>query len=384
VIKPIFVDCKSEIKMPFTTTEHQKPSLLIVGAGFDGGGATPVVLSEVFTQPAFKPFDITFVGFGNGVERTFKGIHCINLPDPYVGGKHPFVRLCRKIRSCTNQDIFPSGAGYVFQMMKKRLRKKRFDLVLGAPGLFMECAYKYSILTKSKFGMIYTDPFSLNPLAGKFKEKRCKKEYAWESLASVIFYDNDGPVPPFGEFDQKKNIFYFPIAGPISSLPEPKKSIVYGGAFYKGLREQDGIYNLAKRQDMQDYTFDIYSDICPPPGIPNLKVHGYVKKDVFESKCLDAKAIIVVGNKTNMVYIPSKYLTDISLRRPIIGVDSGAELKYLQKYPFFVSSRDENLRKKLESFTNEELLSFNPYLAYPERDPDIIASKIAVQIKDIL
>jgi hypothetical protein len=353
---------------------HNKPSLLIVGAGFDGGGATPAVLCEIFTQKAFSDFDITFFGYGPVGVSTQKGIRCINICDPYIGFSHIFVRAYRKARFLLREDVFPSGVGYVTNCLKKATKMKKFDMVLGTPGTFMECAYRFSKATGSPFSMIYTDPFSENPLSIAFKEERARIERRWERDASLIFYDHDGPEPPFIEYIDKKHEFYLPIPKPVVALPRRKKTIVYGGSFYPGLREPNGIFELARREDMKDYTFDIYSNVKAPSEATNVKVHGFTSVDKFKEVCLESSAVIVVGNKTSVTYMPSKFLTDISLRRPIIGVDTGSELLYLQKYPFFINYKDERLPQKLEAFSTDELLSFQPYRAFPERKPEDIAN----------
>jgi len=333
-------------------------------------------------------YAITCIGFSETINYNNDASSIINieLDDPFVGLKHFGIRIKRKIDTSLNSNLGLSSSNYIYKQVLKLLNNQSFDYVFGVSGIFafMQAAYRFSQKRNFKFVPIYLDPYSLRPnTSRKICMKKLVIEERWIKSAYKILYDADGSIPPFKEYEVKMIPFFIPIPDPVKTLPRRENTIVYGGTFYKGLRESDGIIELASREDMKNFSFEIYSNMNSNGKAPkNMHVHKRIKRIQFEKELLSASAVIVVGNKTNLRYQPSKFLTDISLRRPIIGVDNCHEIKYLEKYPFFYRADDQNLPTKLLSITNEQLLSFSPYSIYPERKPDAIVLAIIKQLRD--
>ena len=150
--------------------------------------------------------------------------------------------------------------------------------------------------------------------------------------------------------------------------------------FYRGLREPTDLLNFARQKRMSEFRFYLYAN-CGNDILPeNVVGKGRVDRDAFRMVVSHSSAAIVIGNKTSVKYRSSKFYEYLSCRVPIIGIGNDEEMSYYAKYPFFLDSQDNELVQKLEHFQQKDLLSFNPYKIFPERDPEKIMSDVLAKV----
>ena len=322
-------------------------------------------------------YDFTYLCFGNNNCKVANTIYIKRFNNGIIG---TIIKIRRKIRIKLKKDFYEVGFHIFYNEFKKAIKSEKYDIVLSTPGIYSLIAYKYAIKNKIRFGLVYTDPFSENPFFSDYKKARRKIEYKWLKESFIALYDYDGEIPPFDEFDSKKVPFKFPIPKPVDSLPFQEDYFVYGVNFYRKYRSHDCLLAFANKEKIREINFLVYSNE-EPRIINNVRFLNMVSEEQYNKIALSARAVIVIGNQTKARYIPSKYLLDIALRRPIISIGLVNKLEVLEKYPFHFQSTDPNLLEKLSAVKTKDLLSFDIYKIFPDRTPASISLLIYNEIE---
>jgi hypothetical protein len=360
-------------------------NILIVGTRPEEASAISSVVDRI-CHVLSSTFQFSFfsINYGHSKPQFLAESASFLMSDPISGFFHVGRRIERKLSFSLGLDTGLFASREISSKLSSTFEGKSFDCVIAVAGnfAFFQAAFSFAKRSGLPLCLFYVDPFTSNPFA-KNSRKRYENEKRWLDYCETAFYDKDGPEPPLQGDSSKMVPFLIPLDQKEGKFHEMNRSIVYGGSFYPGIREPDGLIDLARRKDMSEFTFEIYTDCFPFIDLPNVNVHPLIPKNEYLNKISNASATVVVGNSTNLRYQPSKYLEAISLKCPIIGVNNGAEIYELQKYPLYFDSHDPELPKKIQSLQARDF-SFDAFQIYPDRDPKVVGEIFKQQLIKIL
>lgn len=352
-----------------------KNKIAIIGVS-DNGAVSKIVraLIKCYTFKNEKSHFFTF-GYANSN-------NCLSHDnvDEYLF-KNPFkytffYRLTNKIFNKIGFDTYLLSWRFLYKKINKIFEKIKPDIIICTSGQFfyMKVGYKLSKKYSTPVDFMFFDPFIANPKI-KNKDKAQRELNKWCLLAHSILYDYDGVIGnQFTGFENKLHGFYIPI---FESSQQIKRnySIVYGGSFYGSFRSKELITSFLSSASKRDsrVKFDIYTDSSFPVFDDyRISIHKMISPDEYEniiSKCL---AVIVVGNGDYFGSIPSKILEAISFKKPIIALNFVEKPYYVKKYPYFFIENENNCIEKIINISESELLNFDIYSSFPERNPNIL------------
>ena len=362
-------------------------NVVVFGTDSVNGFAVNSIVRNILSFLCKKEKDINVFAFGYGKEdAVIRASHnCVfyEIKNPFATSRINKYRIKRRINSLFRNDGCFVDLNYFLSRVRYYLSNIVVDCVISSSGIFMytEAAYCFSIEKKAKLILLYFDPYT-NNISTINKHKRELIERKWIERAEKVYYDADGEKPPFLDFKHKYIPFLIPIfPKDIHKAENNKKTIAYGGSFYKEFRSTSCLFAfLAKNSSRKDVTFKIYSNIKKPDYCyDNVVFNEVVSKDEFERVCNSSFALIVIGNGNYSKTIPSKILEAISYKKPIIGLNfnSGGET-LLNRYPLYFDGESNDV---IDKVINAKLnFDIDLLKIYPERDPCILIDSLIESI----
>jgi hypothetical protein len=360
-----------------TPNVEKQKRILVIGAAPEGSLAVSELAKATFSSDNWKNSFLNFYCYDIQEKRFSDADHETFLEkSPFRGMRHWPIRILRKFKTMLRLDTGLASSKFAQKRIGKLYGKSKIDAVIAVGGLFslVEAAFHFAREQNIPFTIIYVDPFTESQYAKG--HRRLKVEKRWLSYATSVFYDADGIKPPLNEFDYKKKPFFIPISDPVACLPDLEPIIIYGGSFYPGLRDVNDLQPLISRKDMKNYRFHVYSNLGIQKSKGTTSFFSSVEKNQFNDLVAKSMALIVIGNKTSQKSQPSKFLYGISQRKILIGINLGQKKADFSRYPFYFDSLDPNLPQEIQKVTKDELLSFDVYGAFPERNPAVFAQQI--------
>ena len=326
--------------------------VLIVGACPGSDDAISSIF-ECFLSVNLGNNDVSFFCFGpEHYRHVTNGPHLVMEKDP-LRGEVNITRAKRKILRKLNLDDSLIEARLCLKMLIKNFSKEKWDLIIGVAGNFsyIEAAMMFSKKFNAEFRFMTFDPYSQSPFITFSRQKRVLKETEWVKNSTFYYVDHDGGggLNVSAQNLNKERTFLIPFRRYENSASDRRaKNIVYGGLFYKNVREPYSIISLASKPAMSGFTFEVYSN-WKGTDSANLHFHNLLSKKEFTEKLRTALAIAVVGNKKlSENYKSSKYLEAVSYKKPIICFDMDiSDSCELKNYPLLFTSSDPKLAEKL-------------------------------------
>jgi hypothetical protein len=326
-----------------------------------------------------KESNITFFGYSskNVIFQKKPNVRVVCVKSPFYGFSHLFYRIKRKMYRKFGWDDATLSSSYAYCALEKATKGQVFDCVIGVSGSFcyLECAYKYSLAHHLEFRVVLFDPFVTNPYT-KNKKKRLSLESKWLSKASLIFVDGERCLPTQQSFSGRCKRIFIPIATLTHKNAATIKTLVCGGTFYRGLRDPEPLYSLSEKAIKYGFQIKVFSNISSR-STSAISFNRMIEHGAFlaeEERCF---ALILVGNAgpASANYFPSKIWEYISLKKPIIGINTD-NIQELRKYPFYFSSNDPLLFEKLGQITELALSTYDPYCDFPNRLPSLFSDTL--------
>ncbi len=348
--------------------------ILIVGITKNGMGATSGIMTEIMSKIP-EDCELYFCGY-EGKCGISKSKYNLSLPDPRYGIKWSAVcyRIQRKILYKLGKENFLLGVKSIYTHLQK-YAYLNFDMVLGIAGLFgfMEAAYQFAHKNHIPFKLVYFDPFTNHSLA-KNIYKREKVEHRWLAYADKVYYNLENLVPKHLQKLTKFVGFYIPFGPKKLTGWKQNDTLIYGGSFYKGIRDPELLYRFADSIKNSGVSIECYSSLKYCPKNVNIYFAPMLSRKQFEQKCLSARALIYIGNSDKNLK-SSKYLEYMAWHKPIIGINIEPDNE-VRKYKYYLDADDPELIEKLKRITPQELLAYNPLVDFPNRDPQKLADEL--------
>lgn len=352
--------------------------VLVFGYGGKSTSAVSDILLNLFKTFPKKDVEFVLYGYGEAFDTCLvsKNIKVVSIKDPFSKKAITSERLKRKLSRILKIDSPLISWKRIYKKSKKLFRGIKFDYVFAAAGYFMyvEAAYRFAKNNSIPFGVFYFDPFT-NNIFSLNKKKRIRIEKRWYDYAKCIFRDVDGAEFPF--LDSKKIVSNFNI--PIfeqDSLFSPKGPIIYGGTFYKGLRNPSSLEKILNENNFCDEKFIIFTNYSNFKIYKkNVTIRPLVSSLEFDEVCKTAKAIIVVGNSNNLVS-PSKIIKIISFKKPLIGIGLSNTSQLLNKYPLYYDGLTLETISSINELREENLENLRLADIFPELNPKILHNSI--------
>ena len=348
--------------------------ILLVGITKGGTGPTSGIMTKVMDQIEGN-CEIYFCGYDPNTP-SLDDKYNLCLSDPRRGISTPALRyrIRRKIHHLLQWDDCTLGSQTIFTHLQKYAHLN-FDLVIGIAGIFsfVEAAYQFARQNHLPLKLAYFDPFTNNSLAKNIK-KREKLEQRWLSYAEKLYYNLENLVPAHLQKCNKLVGFHIPMFPQPLTTWTQDNALIYGGSFYKGIREPELLYRFANSVKNSRFSIECYSNLKYYPKDSNIHFAPMLNRKQFEQKCLSARGLIYIGNSDKNLK-SSKYLEYIIWHKPIIGVNVEQDNE-VRKYKYYVNENDPKLIEKLKSITQAELLAYDPLLDFPNRDPKVLAEEL--------
>lgn len=357
---------------------------------FGYGGESTLAVSNILlnlSKEMVRIDDLEIILFGYGRKKQSESIsdqlRIVSIKDPFRKGSLSKYRFVRKIDAILKKDCLCLSWKEIYKRALSIFKDESFDCVIGASGYFMymEAAYQFAKKTNTKFGALYFDPF-VNNVGSTNANKRKTIESKWYEYASFVLYESHSRKLELSDYKKIVHSYSIPIFEHACSINK-NGPIIYGGTFYKNLRNPEVLQNFINKDICKNEKFEIYSNVKKFAfKNNNATAKGYISSDDFYKACSESKALIVIGNHNAESIVPSKVLEAISFKKPIIGINAGGAFRILEKYKFFFDANDPQIINKINSITQEEVDAFNISSSYPDRNPTILAKLILNLIKN--
>jgi hypothetical protein len=334
--------------------------LFVIGPYKDSGEAEGGIFARFFDSETFKKENCYLSFFVSKMpQEQENNPQFLPIQNPFISWKHPFIRLSRKAMFICKKNPWRVSANYYFKSLNRLTKNTQIDAVVGAAGWFssLETAYQLSLKRSIPLFLLYLDPFANNPIAPQGDIQTEKK---WDERASAIFYDCENLKPLMLSKKEKYQPVYLPLLEDFCKTDALTNTIIYGGNFYRGIRNPETILRIAENPLLSSYVFEIYTNSkIDTHGLQNVHVYPSCEHGSFIKKCREAKGIILIGNGTNSSYVPSKLYETISLNRIIISINSPCDCGPLQSYPLTHKFEDSqtfysSLKQALDDFSIEQ------------------------------
>ena len=352
-----------------------KNNILIVGATFQGNDAVSNILSSLFYENVADDVQLYFLGYSKKNNETVINNHIYDysLSNPFDTSLG--YRGLRKLYSILHIDDRKLSTYYIYNKINRIGKNVPFSLIISASGRYCYsfASYYYAKKHNIELKIIYFDPFANNVYAIN-KRKRRKEEQAWINYASKIYYNAENLIPDEAKDDNIFSPFKIPVITRKQINTKKENVILYGGTFYSGIREPDGLGALEQQILGSGITIRCYSNISSVDWETNIEFLPLISSKEFKEKCQSAKALIYIGNIGGNS-TSSKYLEYISLKKPIIGINV-SESDEVRKYPYYIDCEGGRVLELLESIDEEALLEFNPNDVYPDRNAQRFAREL--------
>ena len=342
-------------------------NILIVGTTSIDTDTVSTIMNGILKKKDLRT-SFTCIGYSEKdyKKRIEENIECIGVKDPFKKIKYRFLR---RVFLLLNRDNYALTHEYILRKIVKNCGDKKFDLIASCSGRFCHtcAAYKYAKTNKIPLRIIYFDSFVDNPYT-RNRTLREKIENCWFSYANKVFVNVEAENYKWKGINK---IEYFKI--PINEqncLYERGHNYIYGGLFYKGIREPAGIIELAEKLDNCPDKIVCFSNCVEQLQHRNISSFGLISHNSFLEECKKAKALIYIGN-TGTKAKSSKYLEYISLHKPIIGINVSDDDE-VRKYPFFFDADMKDLIEQIDSIKEDSLNVYRPINDYSDRDPSLI------------
>ena len=349
--------------------------VLIVGINKNGSDAVSNIIFPLIENYG-KDNMFYCLGFAADNLKDKSSSNIINIPikNPFVSNY--FYRILRKFMHIVKIDNAKLASLYIYRSIRKYCKKINFDLIISMSGRFCYtvASYKYAKKKNIRLKIVYFDPFVDN-IFSLNKKMRIRTEKKWLEKADKIYYNNENISPKVYNNSNKFIPFKIPIEHQL--LHNKKKSsnyFMYGGTFYKGIREVDQLYKFAKKLANTKYYIRCYSNLINPKRDEKIKFYPLLNHDLYVRECVNSDALIYIGNNDKNV-ISSKYLEYIAMRKIIIGINVGKS-EEIRKYPFYFDANDSDLLNKINIIDKKALNNYNPYIDFADRNPNKIFNEI--------
>ena len=353
---------------------------LVFGFGSKSGMAVHNILMDFFTFFTEKT-DNEVVGFGYEDKQEIKNINhkftYISVKDPFFSSKLNRYRVSRKLNKLFKKDSAVLSWDFAYKKALRLFKNKHFDCVVAGAGNFFytQAAYRFARKNNYRLILFYFDPFT-NGLSAVNKSFRLGIEKKWYDYSTKIFIDKDGANLPFDDNDQKTDSFLIPIFNKYR-FEECDGRIIYAGSLYQGYRGKELLESFISTPFANNELFDLFIGKTSNINCQNnAKIFDYLKYDDYLDRCRKCKAIIVVGNGLDSSHIPSKILSAISVKKPIIGLNINPQIEQLKKYPLYFDGNDVTLFEKINKISRRECEAINIEEIFPERNPALLVNKL--------
>jgi len=343
--------------------------ILVVGASVNGSDAVSNI-ATLLADCGNENYLFYFLGFGdkNGNKKKINGIKDLTIVDPFK--KNIFYRLLRKAMYIFKIDNAKLASHYVYKKIKKECNGIKFDYIISMSGRFCYtfAAFKYANKNRITMRIIYFDNFVDN-MYTRNKKMRIREEKKWLEYVDNIFYNDENKNCLVHNKSDKFVPFKIPISNKIVDIKhaELNNYLIYGGSFYKGMRDSNELYKLACKLVGTKYKIKCYSNLINPVKNDKIEFNDFVSHDEFVNECKKATALIYIGNSNEDV-VSSKYLEYISLKKIIVGINVNKN-EEVRKYLYYFDYDNEDLIKKIENVKCSNINCYNPYVDFPNRSP---------------
>lgn len=353
---------------------------LVFGFGSKSGMAVHNILIDFFSYFSESTGN-EVVGFGyeenNGTVLINDNFSYVHVKDPFFASRFNRYRITRKFNKVFRKDSSILSWNYAYKKATKKLKNKTFDYVVAAAGNFFytQAAYKFAKKTNCKLILMYFDPYT-NGLGTLNKQYRLKIEKEWYKYSSKILVDKDGSNIPFDDKENKVKEFLIPIFDKYQKEVCDDK-IIYGGTLYDGFRGKELLESFINLPISENEKFDLF--VGSKTNIKhgqNVTIHDYVPNADYLIYCRKSKAIIVIGNGINSNHIPSKILTAISIKKPVIGLNINPRIDQLRRYPFYFDGDNKYVFNLINDVAIEKYDEFDIYESFPDRHPDVLCNQL--------
>lgn len=345
--------------------------ILVIGAA--QGGKDPV--SSIMTSlAAYAPntAEVYFFSFRRKAEQT-NGPSDVSVPDLHTitSPLTWWFQGKKRLYNVLKWDNCLWASSYAYYKLSRLTTQ--FDVVIGVGGLFyyIEAAYWLSVRRKIPLKLVYFDPFTQN-IATRDLPLRKRLEQKWLAYADVLYYNLENTPPEIRS--EKTKGFYIPIFPRVLPDWQRNNTFLYGGNFYRQIRTPDGLYDFARSIQSTGWRIECYSNLQKPQPLKPIKFGPLLPHNDFKHKCAQAGALIYIGN-TGGEARSSKYLEYISYRKPVIGIQVAPD-DPVRRYKYYLDATDLNLIKKLDAISADELKNYNPWVDFPEREPQAWAAHL--------
>ena len=178
-------------------------------------------------------------------------------------------------------------------------------------------------------------------------------------------------------------------------VDEKNITLLYAGAFYKGLRDPERVIKILLRlSELRNISINMYINAAMIEDVKmfskenkSVKVSNYIPEKELQEKILDTTCLLSVGNKESD-FLPSKVLAYMGTGKPIIHFyfdEYDVALSYLKKYKNALCLRindsiEKNVDRIIYFFENEmnrNVLGRNELLqCFVENTPTFNANRI--------
>ena len=343
--------------------------ILIVGCtAIDSDAVSPIIKNII--EQADNEQSFVCIGYSEKsfVKRINDNLVSIGIKDPFLGNNAISYRILRRLYLWLNKDNFLLSTRYAFKKIKTLIKDEQFDLIIGCSGrfCFSEVGYKLAKERLIPLRLAFFDSCVYNPYV-RNRAKRLKKQNEWISYAQKLLINIEAQSRLQDSDLSKTEFFKIPIRNRQVSFDRDSKNYIYGGTFYKNIREPDDIIKFADSLENDKDIVICYSNIPQEKSNNKIKFRKILPYAEFIDVCQSAKALIYIGNKGTDV-VSSKFLEYLSLKKPIIGINV-SEKDDVRKYPFYFDSDDDLLCEKIDSITINDLCGYDCYSDYPDRNP---------------
>ena len=334
-----------------------KRKILILGASLGAQDAVSGIMTDMAGYLS-EGQELYFCGFGN-VDSVQADKNNIIIPTP--------GHLYRRILTLLQLDTCTLYTKSILAALKK-YEGIKFDLVIGVSGVFsfMEAAYTFAVKNNIPFKIVYFDPFVNNRFT-KSQKQRKRIEEKWLARADNLYFNIENECPAYLQKSAKLKYFYIPMFLKPYKNCKTEKTLIYGGTFYRKIREPKLLYDFAKKIKGKGFKIECYSELKRYPKNLGIDFFPKLKREDFDKRCQKALALIYAGNSGGDCK-SSKYLEGIALHKPVIGINVEPDNE-VRKYKYYLDADDQKLIEKLNSITQEELANYNPFNDFKHRDP---------------
>lgn len=348
--------------------------------GIENDGAVSKIIKETLALfPKDKKYEFFCCGLGEGQKKIENNISFQTIKLPRLNDL--FVKARRKILLFLKKDYYLVYWKSIYKKTSKIVKEIAPDIIVSVSGPFsyMKAGFELAKNNNLPLFLIFFDPFKDNYNIVN-KQKAIEEAKKWCDYATEIFYDADTKVPVNG-IEKKLTSFLIPI---FESNESNKRNneIIYGGSFYKGFREPSVLANFINAQKETNVEYKVFTDKKDSLIIQRMLINKNVSffepidEVSFNKICNKALGIIVIGNANQNATIPSKVLEAIGHKKPIIGINFGKKLYYIDKYPFFFDGNDENAVNRIINIDTKALSEYDIFHNFPERRPLLFVDKL--------